>query len=78
VQGAGSSPIFPGREGTSLGAALDGGTGLALRLGGRAAVVLELHLLTTLPSTRISVVDQQAARVGPFTVVAAAGLATSF
>jgi hypothetical protein len=78
VRGVGASPLFTDREGNSVGAALDAGTGVALRLGDRAALVLELHLLATLPSARISVVDQQAARVGPLTALGALGLSASF
>jgi hypothetical protein len=78
VSGTGASPIFPDGQGTSLGAALDAGAGLALRLGNRAALVLEAHAVGTLPATEIGVADQRAARVGPFTAVGAAGLSTSF
>jgi len=78
VSGTGASPIFPDGQGNSLGAALDAGAGLALRLGNRAALVLEAHLLGTLPATEIAVADQRAARVGPISAVGAAGLGTTF
>ena len=48
------------------------------RLGNRAALVLEAHVLGTLPATVIGVADQRAARVGPFSAVGAASLGTSF
>jgi hypothetical protein len=78
VSGTGASPIFPDGQGTSLAAAVDGGLGLALRMGNRAALVLEAHAVGTLPATTIGVADQRAARVGPFTAIGAAGLTTSF
>jgi hypothetical protein len=78
VSGTGGSPLFPGTQGASLGAALDAGAGLAVRLGNRAGLVLEAHALGTLPATDIGVADQRAARVGPFTAVGALGLVTSF
>jgi hypothetical protein len=78
VAGTGGSPLFPGNQGTSLGAALDAGAGLALRLGNRAALVLEAHAVGILPATDVAVADQRAVRVGPFTAVGAAGLFTAF
>jgi hypothetical protein len=78
VSGSSGSPLFTAGQGTSLGAAVDAGAGLAVRLGNRAALVLEAHVVGTLPPTEIGVADQRAARVGPFTAMGAAGLSTSF
>jgi hypothetical protein len=78
VSGTGASPIFSDAQASSLAAAADGGIGLAVRLGNRAALVLEAHAIGTLPATAIDVADQRAARLGPFTAMGAAGLTTSF
>jgi hypothetical protein len=77
VTGTGGSPIFPDRRGRSLGPVAGGGLGAALRLGNRAALVLEANLLASRP-TEITVAGLRAARVGPLTMVGGAGLMTGF
>ena len=78
VAGLGGSPAFSEHTGTSRAAALDAGAGLAFRLGNRAALVVEAHLVATPSPTEIAVVDQRAARIGPISAMGAAGLSTSF
>ena len=77
VTGTGGSPVFPDRQGRRLSAVVTGGLGLALRLGNRAALVLEGTLLAGRP-TEITVAGLRAARVGPLTFVGGAGLMTGF
>jgi hypothetical protein len=77
VTGTGGAPIFPDRQGRSLGAIFSAGAGLAVRLGNRTSLVLEAHLLAGRP-TEITVANQRAARVGPLTGVGALGLMTGF
>jgi len=77
VTGTGGSPIFPDRRGHNLSAVFSGGVGLALRLGNRAALLLEASLLAGRP-TEITVAGLRAARVGPLTLVGGAGLMTGF
>jgi hypothetical protein len=55
-----------------------GGAGLAVRLGGRAALVLEVQLLVLLPRTRVVIADQIAATVGGPAALVSAGVTTSF
>jgi hypothetical protein len=78
VRGVPGAPIFTAREDTSRALALVQGAGLAFRFSNRAALTVEAQLLESFPSTKIAVVDQQAARVGPVGVVVALGLATRF
>ena len=78
VTGVAGSPAFSERRGSSLAPALDGGAGLALRLGNRAALLLEVHLLGTQHPAEITVADQLAARVGPATATGAAAFITAF
>jgi hypothetical protein len=78
VTGQGAARVFPDRSGAAFGLALDGGAGLAVRLGPRAALLLELHLLAVLPQRRVLIVDQEAARVGRPGGVVVAGFTTSF
>jgi hypothetical protein len=77
VAGSGASPVFADRAGRSLSAAMSTGAGVALRLGNRAALVLEAQLLMA-RVTEVMVADQRAARVGPLTLVGSAGLMTGF
>jgi hypothetical protein len=78
VEGHGEAPIFPDRSGAAFGLALDGGAGVAVRLGLRAALLFEVHLLAALPARRVLIVDQEAARMGRPMAVVVAGFATSF
>jgi hypothetical protein len=77
VSGTGGAPIFPDRRGRSVGAVATAGAGVALRLGNRAALVVEASALAG-RSTEITVAGLRAARVGPLTFVGGAALMTGF
>ena len=63
VVGTGAAP-YEGREPQRWSAAFDGGVGVALAVGSRAALVTELHALVASPHPVVRFVDTRAATVG--------------
>ena len=63
IVGTGAAP-YEGRETQRWSAAIDGGVGLGLALGSRAALVTELHGLVAAPHPVVRFVDTRAATVG--------------
>jgi hypothetical protein len=78
VEGKGSGPMFPDLGGTKLAAVVSAGAGLAVRMGGRAALVVEAQMLALLPRTRVLIADQTAATVGGPSALVSGGLVTAF
>jgi hypothetical protein len=78
AEGKGATPLFPDLAGTRFGAAASAGAGLALRLGGRAALVIEGQMVALLPRTRVLVAGQDAATVGGASALLSGGLVTAF
>jgi hypothetical protein len=77
VQGTGTPPLFSDGRGSRLGAAVAAGGGLALRLGLRAALLLEAQLVAAAPVTPVMIADQRATRVGGPAALLSAGFAAS-
>ena len=65
VDGAGASSLFVGGASTAYALALKAGSGVAVRLADRVAVVLDAGLLLVLPSTRIAIASTSAGRAAP-------------
>ena len=78
ADGKGASALFPDGSGARVGGVASAGAGLAVRLGGRAAIVLEAQLLVLLPRTRVLIADQTAATVGGPAALLSAGVVTAF
>jgi hypothetical protein len=77
VEGSGTPPLFVGQRGSRLGAAFAAGGGLALRLGLRAALLLEAQAVAAAPVTPVMIADQRATRVGGPAALLAAGFAAA-
>jgi hypothetical protein len=63
IHGTGAAP-YEGREGQRWSVAFDGGVGVAVAVGSRAALVAELHALLAAPHPVVRFVDTRAATVG--------------
>lgn len=78
VVGTGVTPLFPAHTVDRYAGALAAGGGLAVRLGNRAALVLDTRALMLAAEARIRIARQEVGRAGGASLLASLGVAGAF